>query len=80
MATCKVKYAAAAYLRFCTQADKNPRYACPNYGQEAGHLQRSGQTLAWFRSPYMTEPYVVLVSAGSDADKDHGKDDCPDDD
>lgn len=69
-----------AYLRFCTQDDAKPHYACSNFGEEAGYLQRSGQTLAWYRSSYMTEPYVVLVPAGSAADKDHGETECPDGD
>lgn len=68
-----------AYLRLCTQGDTDPRHACPNFGREEGYLQRSGQTLAWFRSPDTAEPYVVLVPAGSEADRDHGESDCPGD-
>lgn len=67
-----------ASLRLCTQDDAKPDYACPNFGQEAGYLQRSGQTLLWYRSSYMAEPYAVLVPAGSEADRDHGEVDCPD--
>lgn len=66
-----------AQVWFCSESSDDAAHTCPHYGSEAVHLERTGDTLVWYRG---ADAYLTLHPGGAGRTVPIDDSDCVDGD
>lgn len=66
-----------AQVWFCSESSDDAAHTCPRYGGEAAHLERTANTLVWYRG---ADAYLTLHPGGAGKTVPIDDSDCVDGD